>query len=262
MNYIARVNPLYLAAIACFAAKRDVRYYLNGICITPHHEKGAILVATNGHLVGAIHDPEGWVAEEIVVATPSAAILKACKAKGTPAKKQKLDRRPSSAIPGKPGAALAWIGADRILVSGNPDIEPPPEAFGKNVLAQDTIALVDGKFPDWRNAMQLKPGEYDPTIMPHLNAAVLQPFLDAARILARENEAPIELRSRGENAVVHVYMGRSDVRDLFFGGAMPMRADARSLNCPPSFITSRPQPKKPRARVVDGKLVPVAGGAA
>ena len=255
MTYIARVNPLYLAAIACFAAKNDTRYYLNGICITPHHEKGVLLVATDGTLIGAMHDPDGWVAEEIIVSTPNAAILKACKARGTKAKTQKLDRRPSSATPGKPGAALAWIGADRILISAIAEIEPEPEAFGRYVLAQDASKLIDGKFPNWRQAMQVKPGEYDPSIMPHLNAAVLQPFLDAARILARESEAPIELRSRGENAVVNVYMGRTELRDLFFGAAMPMRGDVRPIDHLPAFITNLPQPKKPRARVVDGKLV-------
>lgn len=256
MTYIARVNPLYLAAIACFAAKNDTRYYLNGICITPHHEKGVLLVATDGTLVGAIHDPDGWVAEEIIVSTPSAAILKACKYRGTKAKKTKLGKAHSLVkAQGKPGAALAWIGVDRILISSIPEIEPEPEAFGQYVLAQESSRLIDGKFPNWRQAMQVKAGEYDPSIMPHLNAAVLQPFLDAARILARESEAPIELRSRGENAIVHVYMGRTDVRDLFFGAAMPMRGDVRPIDYLPAFITNLPQPKKPRARVVDGKLV-------
>lgn len=49
----------YLQVLAAFAAKKDVRYYLNGFHIKPHHEQGVILTATDGHRLVTIHDVDG-----------------------------------------------------------------------------------------------------------------------------------------------------------------------------------------------------------
>ncbi|WP_345848186.1 hypothetical protein [Shewanella algae] len=49
----------YLPVLAVFAAKDDVRYYLNGFHIKPHPDKGVILTATDGHRIVTIHDIEG-----------------------------------------------------------------------------------------------------------------------------------------------------------------------------------------------------------
>lgn len=256
MEYLARVNPLYLAAVTCFAAKADVRYYLNGICITPHHERGVMIVATNGHLIGAIHDPYGWVAEEIIVSTPTAAILKACKYRGTVGRAEKVGHKVVRKG-GQPAAAQAWIGADRIIITDTFVAEPPPVAFGPHVIAQDVSKLINGRYPDWRRAFAMPPGDYDPTVMPQLNTEVLQPFLAAARILTpgKSCGTAIELRPQGDKATCHVYMTRHEICDRFFGGAMPMRGDNRAAKGLPTFITERPAPKpaaKPRYRMIDG----------
>lgn len=46
----------YLRSIFPFAAVGDIRYYLCGIYIEPHPDGGAILVATNGHVMMVIRD--------------------------------------------------------------------------------------------------------------------------------------------------------------------------------------------------------------
>lgn len=263
MEYLARINPLYLAAMTCFAAKGDVRYYLNGVCITPHHERGVLIIATNGHLAGAIHDPDGWTAYEFIIPVPSAAVLKACKFRGSAA--SSAGRKVGSK--GRAGAAQAWIAADRIIITDTLVSEPPPLAFGPGVIAQDVNSLIDGKFPDWRRAFSLPNGEpLDLTIMPRLNVDVLQPFIDAARILKPSKllGTPIDIVPQGATGVAHVYMSHPDLADRFFGGAMPMRRDKNDVfrRPLPSFITERPAPKlvdkpKPRARIVNGELVQV-----
>lgn len=48
----------YLPMLFPFMAKKDVRYYLNGVYIEPA-EKGVYLVATDGHKMAVIHDTEG-----------------------------------------------------------------------------------------------------------------------------------------------------------------------------------------------------------
>lgn len=258
MEYLARVNPLYLAAVTCFAAKADVRYYLNGICITPHHERGVMIVATNGHLIGAIHDPDGWVSEEIIVSTPTAAIMKACKYRGTTGRLEKVGRK-TVRKGGKPAAAQAWIGADRIIITDTFVTEPPPVAFGPHVIAQDVSSIRDGKFPDWRRVFSTAPGEHDATIMPRLNVDVLQPFCEAARILKPSKliGTAIDIVAQGPNAITHVYMSHPDLSDRFFGGLMPMRREKDEVyrRPMPTFITERPAPKpaaKPRCRMIDG----------
>ena len=54
-----RFNAKYISALSEFMGKNDVRYYLNGAFVTPHHDKGVILAATDGHTMVIIHDSEG-----------------------------------------------------------------------------------------------------------------------------------------------------------------------------------------------------------
>lgn len=53
------VRADYLKALAAFTAPEDIRYYLTGIHVRPHHEKGVIIEATDGHSAGIIHDESG-----------------------------------------------------------------------------------------------------------------------------------------------------------------------------------------------------------
>ncbi|WP_088211124.1 hypothetical protein [Shewanella sp. Shew256] len=55
-----KFNIEYLPMLAAFAAKNDVRYYLNGFHVKPHPEKGVILTATDGHCLVTIYDEDGF----------------------------------------------------------------------------------------------------------------------------------------------------------------------------------------------------------
>ena len=55
-----KFNIEYLPMLAAFAAKNDVRYYLNGFHVKPHPEKGVILTATDGHCLVTIHDEDDF----------------------------------------------------------------------------------------------------------------------------------------------------------------------------------------------------------
>ncbi|HCK4895383.1 TPA: hypothetical protein N0H42_000458 [Pseudomonas aeruginosa] len=57
MELLARAKAHYLAAVSLFMAHNDVRYYLNGISIEPASQGGVLLIATNGHHIGVMHDP-------------------------------------------------------------------------------------------------------------------------------------------------------------------------------------------------------------
>lgn len=55
-----KFNIEYLPMLAAFAAKQDPRDYLKGFHVKPHHEKGVILTATDGHCLVTIHDEDGF----------------------------------------------------------------------------------------------------------------------------------------------------------------------------------------------------------
>ena len=69
-------NTHYLAAAALFQAVGDVRYFLNGVYIAPA-EKGADIVATNGHALIHIHDKNAHgVTEPVILSGLKFAALK------------------------------------------------------------------------------------------------------------------------------------------------------------------------------------------
>lgn len=141
MEFIARVNPRYFAAINLFAADQDVRYYLCGVYIEPHPEKGAIIVATNGHVMGMIHDPDGFCAQPIIVGDISKQLISACVSKGV--------------IKGLPPTGLYITDGGAIVEYGDVQ-EKAIEPFGKTVMHLSRIQIVDGKFPDWRRVIPKK----------------------------------------------------------------------------------------------------------
>lgn len=61
-------NATFLAALMPFCAKNDVRYYLGGIHVTPHPDGGALLIATNGHMMMCVYDADAICSEQATFA--------------------------------------------------------------------------------------------------------------------------------------------------------------------------------------------------
>ncbi|MCT8874169.1 beta clamp domain-containing protein [Shewanella xiamenensis] len=78
-----KFNIQYLPMLAAFAAKQDVRYYLNGFHVKPHPEKGVILTATDGHCLVTIHDEDGFTDGDYIYPI-SKELLKAANKKHLP----------------------------------------------------------------------------------------------------------------------------------------------------------------------------------
>jgi hypothetical protein len=78
-----KLNIQYLPMLAAFAAKNDVRYYLNGFHVKPHPEKGVILTATDGHCLVTIHDEDGFSDGDYIYPI-SKELLKAANKKALP----------------------------------------------------------------------------------------------------------------------------------------------------------------------------------
>lgn len=56
----------YLRSIFPFIATNEIRYYLSGIYIEPHKDGGAVLVATNGHVMMVVRDKTAYCSEPAV----------------------------------------------------------------------------------------------------------------------------------------------------------------------------------------------------
>lgn len=123
----------YLPMLFPFMAKKDVRYYLNGVYIEPA-DVGVYLVATDGHKMAVIHDAEGECAEARVFSLRRDA-MRFCKGQ-------------------EPYAPFVTIdpASQRLMVADT--VEERYLQPGK--------CFIEGKYPDWRRILpdfkKLSPG--------------------------------------------------------------------------------------------------------
>lgn len=64
------VNGAAFAAVSLFMGNKvdnSVRPYLWGVCVEPLEDGGAVLVATNGHILAAYHDATATAAEAVTI---------------------------------------------------------------------------------------------------------------------------------------------------------------------------------------------------
>jgi hypothetical protein len=259
MEYIARINPVYFAAMHCFAATSDPRHYLNGISIEPHPETGVIIMATDGHHMGVIHDPDGWAAGRIVVGDVSRQLINACKGKlpsrskiprrdKLPVKKNK--KRFTPALPPQrlwisgTGALLDWNGAGS---------EPPVSPFDASVVFADRISLIDSKPVKWRKVLPAI--REAPTEMPLVNLSLISSVYEAATVLGHGDHFAAACRLDVADGKIIARLIDSSISDRFVAIVMPMRDGPRG-DLLPAALTPK---QKPRLQFSsNGSLVDIA----
>lgn len=215
MAYLARVNPKYFAAIHQCAAQKDVRYYLNAVHIEPHAKGGVVIVATNGHFLGAIHDPDGWIApgvSSVLIGSLSKRLVSAC-----------ASRRGSN---GEPPAVL-WIAEKYSLLSSLEDTSEEPELFGQHAQLTERTELVDGQFPNWRRVIPAQRQSFEGQF-PCVNGEYLEVFNKIGVMLSgqkRWSGGGMHLEASAGNAMIVVRFNNRDLVERFVGVVMPMRGD-------------------------------------
>jgi hypothetical protein len=215
MKYLARVNPKYFAAIHQCAAKGDVRYYLNAVQIEPHAAGGVVIVATNGHFMGAIHDPDGWIHPEhksVLIGTVSKRMLSACAARKGP--------------DGEPPAVL-WIAEKFSLITSLAEVSDEPELFGKFSHLTEKTDLVDGLFPNWRRVIPKKRQQFEGSY-PCFNGEYLEVFNKIGVMLSGQKRfggGGMHLETGEDKGSVIVRFNSLDLIERFVGVLMPMRGE-------------------------------------
>lgn len=127
------------AALHCVATK-DIRYYLNGVCLQITEKASALyVVATNGHILFASRQELDWTDEP--KAGPWTIIIPTDTVKAALNQWRKLSNIPLLALPD-----------------------------GNYQLGSSVLTPIDGKFPDWnrvipRDKMNGEAASFDPRLM-------------------------------------------------------------------------------------------------
>lgn len=241
MKFIAKVNPKYFSAISIFAALKDVRYYLNGVHIERHPDQGVLMVGTNGHVLSVIHDPEGWIEEgreSLIVGDITNPLISAC-----------LRKSNKSQLPLKG----LYVAEKFSIVSCCDD----PEPFGDQTDATIKTSIVDGTFPNWRRAADVKVSPVKR--FPVLNGNYIGMYAKAADILTNNRfGCALDFRTTSADDKVIVRIPHDEVRDLFFGMIMPLRYEAFELgqNIMPPYM---PQPEREKLKFRGAEQVTTTG---
>lgn len=123
-----------LKAVLPFKSTQDIRYYLNGVLVEKVETGGCILVATNGHILVAMHSPGAFI-DQTRILTVSDGL--------SDAMRKVDDIQRTVEVAGAKGRVTLY-------------------ARGQEVFIQPREPFIDGKFPDWRKVVpateNLEPG--------------------------------------------------------------------------------------------------------
>lgn len=145
----AKFQARFLPMIAPFMAATDIRYYLNGFLIERAEGGGVFIVATNGHALAAVHDPEGMIegTDKLIIRRDMNLVRAAKPGRNT---------LPNSVL-FQDGRTYVAPGFD--LIGSDMETYVMP---GKNI--------VEGNFPAWRKVLpefaKLQPGMRSATVNP------------------------------------------------------------------------------------------------
>lgn len=188
------LNSAIFAAAMHIAAKKDVRFYLNGMLIEPGAD-GAVCVATDGHRMLVIRTNVPWSLGTMIV--PRAACEHIAKVK----------------------APVQFVrkGEQVTAVSGH-------AKFG--------FAPIDGRFPDWRAVFpseqnDLHPTGFDPLLLEGVmkSAKVLVTEFGALR---GKNKSALALKLHGERSSLMAVTALREDSPVTYAAfvVMPMRDSA------------------------------------
>jgi hypothetical protein len=141
-------NPVFAVRLSAalrvkpFVSDEPARYYLNGVCIEPA-ANGAVCVSTDGHRLGACHDPDGLATEAVIVRLPN-----------------EIKMPPKRGLLRSPWLVGIGTGAGKGHISV---VEPAAKADEDTALnAIERVeecsirighAFIDGTFPEWRRVI-------------------------------------------------------------------------------------------------------------
>lgn len=180
---IAKFQACYLPVLAAFAAKHDVRYYINGFYIEPAHPSvgGCYLIATDGHTVVVIHDPKAEAAAAGIFNVPYRLLSYVGKQKSKTAKA---------------------VGAVQVVhLDGRMATMTIGEAFAEHDVGA-AAKQIDGKYPDVRRVLGFDWANLEKPDFISVNPAYLARLKKVARLDGKGTDRAVQIRKADGGALV------------------------------------------------------------
>jgi hypothetical protein len=214
LDIMVRADRVRLATL--FQSDEEERYNLNGVFIEPAGNKGANVVATNGHILGAFHDDAARISASGIFIIPKLAC---------------------AAIKASKNRDFTWLGImagddvrreGRIvdsLTGGLASMEEIAEALQepthRAVIWSGPIEVIKAEFPSYRTIFPQEAAEAAPGA--HFDTRYLALFGQVASDLGNKR-GPIRVFANGALPAL-VECGRLD----FVGVIMPCRSEVGTL---------------------------------
>lgn len=226
-----------LAPVALFMAQNDIRYYLRGIHVSPHPQRGVYISASDGHRIAVWHDPYGYC-DRARILTITPALVSASKKRHKTELRMPLDKRISYE---KGRLVLAqWNTLDGKPQNGDTKAFPRVELH-----IQPGKADIDGTYPQfWR----VVPKEED--LVSGLRGAIQAKYIKdlgaASALLSGDGRGGIWHYSSGEEGRGGV-LTRFSAANNFMVITMPYRISEEASILPEGFIRPAIIPDDPTA---------------
>ena len=193
-----------IAASAVITPKSDIRYYLNGILSEKHHEKGAIIVTTDGHRMLACHDENAEFSDDMPVIVRFEKEVLA------------MARKPAN------------LDKPLFITSNDGDKSVSVDIGG--ITFRNGGEVLDGTFPDWRHVCPQQTGD---SAAACYNAAYLADWAWVCRFLnGNVKVQAVTIRAENETSSAAVFFYGVDYA---FGVIMPMRDHPDAMTSIPAW---------------------------
>jgi len=181
-----KLNLYYLGLASLFAAKSsEARYMLASVHAEPcKNDKGAYIVATDGHRLVVYHDKNGHLNEPILLSTDNKEFFNFAKKK-----------------PADPGVMVTIERALLEVPKAIPGAVHDTAYLSLDHGSRYTVRLLDAKFPKWKTVID--PEQYrtgDKVNQMYMNAAYLKDLW------------PIIPKTNGKMHYLHAYVGDPGVK--------------------------------------------------
>lgn len=199
MKQIATVNAKALAAATLFQARLDVRYYLNGVLITPHPECGVNIVATDGHRMVVVTDSTGTCQQDMILKVEPASVSKMKQAAMKEVEVLKENNEVFCKVTGQTKGGV----------------------LTKHISYAE---IIDGRFPDWKAVIKDKLPD-QPARFAQVNSTYLKDFCEASKIISekRINGVSVMNGMTKDDPVSVIFSDAANVNLHMRGIIMPLR---------------------------------------
>ena len=175
MSTLITANAHAIAAAAIFQGKNDVRYYLNGVLFEPIEKGGIRIVATNGHHIIVITDPEGTCEKATIITFESTALTKMHQEK-----------------------------ANKVIINTTTLIS---DISGMNHISK--IKIIDHKYPDYETVIPNKLSiKFNSFVM--FDSQYMQNFAVAAKYLRIKNNAISFANDKNKEGKICILFGKCE----------------------------------------------------